>query len=91
MTESESVDSRAAPDRRVFRLTSGQGFGAVINGNFVKVDIGFKGFHASVYAFLSDDNHQYGNFDNVNDAVAWAVATAAEHQGKPRQRFPIAF
>ena len=76
-------------ESRIFRLTSGEGFGAVVNGNFIKVRIGFRGFSASVYAFLSDDNGRYGEFDNAADAVSWAVATAKTHQGQPRGRFPI--
>lgn len=78
------------PERKVFRLTSGEGYGAVVNGNFVRVTISFRGFYASVYAFLSDDNGQDSHFDNAADAVAWAVATAKTHEGKSRERFPVA-
>ena len=78
-------------ESRIFRLTSGQGYGAVINGNFIKVDVGMRGFYASVYAFLSDDNGQFSEFDSAADAVAWAVATAEIHQGQPRERSPITY
>lgn len=78
------------PERRIFRLTSGDGYGAVVNGNFVRVATGFRGVHASVYAFLSDDNGQYSEFDNAADAVAWAVNTAKSHQGQSREKFPVA-
>ena len=78
------------PERRIFRLTSGSGYGAVVNGNFVRVATSFRGIHASVYAFLSDDNGQYSEFDNAADAVAWAVNTAKSHQGQSRETFPIA-
>ena len=78
-------------ESRIFRLTSGEGYGAVLNGNFVKVTIGMGGYYASVYAFLSDDNGQFGRFDNIADAVNWAVATARTHQGQPRERSLIAY
>ena len=39
-------------ERRIFRLTSGEGYGAVVYGNFIKVNIGLGGYYASVYAFL---------------------------------------
>ena len=86
----EPEESRAEPERRIFRLTSGEGYGAVVNGNFIKVGKGFRGFSASVYAFLSDDNGQYSEFDNAADAVAWAVNTAKSHQGQSREKFPVA-
>ena len=77
-------------ERRIFRLTSGEGYGAVVNGHFIRVRISYRGFSASVFAFLADDEGQYSEFDNAADAVAWAVATAETHQGQPRGRFPIA-
>lgn len=78
-------------ESRIFRLTSGEGYGAVVNGNFVKVTIGMGGYYASVYAFLSDDNGQFGRFDNIADAVNWAVTIARTHQGQPRERSLIAY
>ncbi len=87
----ESGKTSPAPESRIFRLTSGEGYGTVVGGNFVKVCVGMRGFYASVYAFLSDDNHQNSEFDNAADAVAWAVATAKAHQGQPRERFPIEY
>ena len=86
----EPEESRAMPERRIFRLTSGEGYGAVVNGNFLRISTGFRGIHASVYAFLSDDNGQYSEFDNAADAVAWAVNTAQSHQGQSREKFPVA-
>ena len=78
-------------ESRIFRLTSGEGYGAVVNGNFIRINIGIGGFYASVYAFLSDDNGQYSQFDNAADAVSWAVATANTHEGQARERFPVAY
>ncbi len=86
----DTEDTQDVPERRIFPLTSGEGYGAVVNGNFIRINIGMGGFYASVYAFLSDDNGQFNKFDNAADAVAWAVATAETHQGQPRGRFPIA-
>lgn len=79
------------PERRIFRLTSGEGSGAVVNGNFIRVRTGFRGFPAFVCAFLSDDNGQYSEFNNAVEAAAWAVAAAKTNQGQPRGRFPIAY
>ena len=73
------------PERRILRLTSGEGYGTVAYGNFIEVHIGLRGFSASVSAFLSDANHQHRKFDNATDAVAWAIATAETHQGQPHQ------
>lgn len=78
------------PERKVFRLTSGEGYGAVVNGNFVRVVIGLGGFYVSVYAFLSDDTSLFQVFDNAADAVKWGVETAKNHQGKSREKFPVA-
>ncbi len=78
-------------ESRIFRLTSGEGYGAVVNGNFIKINIGMREFYASVYAFLSDDNGQFCRFDNAADAVSWAVATANTHEGQARDRFPVAY
>ena len=78
-------------DSRIFRLSSGQGYGAVVNGNFIKINTDFRGFSASVYAFPSDDNGQFSEFENAVDAVAWAFATAKTHQGQTRERFPVAY
>ena len=77
-------------ESRIFRLTGGEGYGAVVNGNFIEVRVGMRGVYASVFAFLSDDNLQHSEFDNATDAVAWAVAAAKTHEGQPRERFPIA-
>ena len=87
---SNTEDTQAAPERRVFRLTSGGGYGAVVNGNFIRVSIGLEKFYASVYAFLSDANGQNGAFDSVADAVTWAIATAKTHHGQSREKFPVA-
>lgn len=87
----EPENTQAAPERRIFRLTSGEGYGAVVNGNFIKVDIGMDKFYAHVYAFLSDGNGQYSVFDTVADAVAWAVDTAKTHQGQPMERSSIQY
>ena len=85
----EPADTQAVPERRIFRLTSGEGYGAVVNGNFIMVRSSFRRFSASVFAFLSDYDGQYSEFDSATDAVAWAVATAETHQGQPRGRSPI--
>jgi len=69
----------------IFQLTSGEGFGAVIHGNFVSVCIGYQKIYASVSAFLLDANHQYQGFDSVDEAVAWAAAVAETHQGQARE------
>ena len=82
---SESGESRAMPERRIFPLTSSEGYGAVVHGNFITIRIGMRGFYASVSALLSDANYQRGEFDNAIDAVAWAVATAGTHQGQPNR------
>ncbi len=71
-------------ESRIFPLTSGEGYGAVIHKNFVTIRIGFRGFCASVSAFLSSANYQFQNFDNMADVVAWAIAAAETHQGKGR-------
>ena len=78
-------------ESRIFRLTSGEGYGAVVNGNFVKVTIAMGGYYASVYAFLSDDNGQFGRFDTEADAANWAITTATTHEGQPRERSPITY
>ena len=74
------------PEGRIFSLTSREGFGTVVNGNFVAVRVSnrvnSRGFSASVAAFQLDGNYQYQNFDTAADAVSWGVATAATHQGE---------
>ncbi len=70
---------------QIFPLTSGQGYGAVIHGNFVTVCTGFRGFSASVAAFQLDGNHQYETFETAAAAAEWAVLAASTHQGKPHQ------
>ncbi len=87
---SDSGGNQPALERSIFPLSSGEGYGAVVNGNFIKVGIGYRGFTASVYAFLSDDNGQYSQFDDAADAVSWAIATAQTHEGQARERFPVA-
>ncbi len=70
---------------QIFSLASGEGYGAVIHGNFVTICTSYRGFDASVAAFQSDHNYQYQHFDTAADAVAWAAATAATHQGQTSQ------
>lgn len=72
------------PERQIFPMASGEGYGAVIHGNFVRISLGFRGFYASVCAFQMDDNYQFESFDTLDEAVAWAVAAAETHQGQPR-------
>lgn len=79
---SEPSESQIMPERWLFPLTSGEGYGAVIHGNFVRISIGMTGFYASVYALLSYSNSQFKVFDNPADAVEWAVTTARTHQGQ---------
>ncbi len=78
-------------ENRIFPMASGGGYGAVIHGNFVEVRIDYRGFSAMVAAFQTDGNVQYQPFDNLADAVAWAVATAATHQGRPHPRSKIEY
>lgn len=87
----EPAGRETVPERRIFRLTSGEGYGAVVNGNFIRVSVGMRGFYAHVYAFMSDDNGQFSEFDSAADAVAWAVSTAETHQGRTRERSPITY
>ncbi len=72
------------PERRIFPMTSGEGYGAVVHGNFVTISRSFLGFHASVSAFQLDGNYQFQSFDTLDEAVAWAVAAAETHQGQPK-------
>ncbi len=70
---------------QIYPMVSGEGYGAVVHGNFIRVSIGLDKFYASVLAFQSDDNHQFGVFDTPAEAVAWAVAVAETHEGQARE------
>lgn len=74
---------------QIYPMYSREGYGTVINGNFVAVKywrgVNENHYSVSVYAFLGDRNRQYQSFGNLADAVAWAEAAAGTHQGQPRQ------
>lgn len=87
------TDAQNSP---VYPMRSGEGHFAVINGNFVYIRYwpsvigdGADRYSAHVDAFLQDDDNQYQSFDNLADAVAWAVATAQTHQGRAHPRSKI--
>ena len=78
-------------DPQIYPMSSGEGYAAVINGNFVSIkywpDIlggDNNRYTAQVSAFLQDANDQYQTFDHLADAIAWAIAAAQTHQGQPR-------
>ena len=70
---------------KIFPMVSGDGFGAIIHGNFVTITIGFNKFYASVSAFKSDANYQHEAFDTAAEAAAWATKVAETHEGRARE------
>lgn len=83
-------------DPQIFPMSSNEGYGAVINGNFVSIKFwpGIDSpngdhYNALVSAFLEDENDQYQSFDHLADAIAWAIAAAQTHQGQARPESQI--
>ena len=72
-------------EMQIFPMTSGDGYGAVVHGNFVTVCRGMSEFHAQVQAFQTDGGSQFETFETIAEAVAWAFAAAQKHLGKPHQ------
>ena len=70
---------------QIFPMTSGDGYGAVVHGNFVTVCIGMSTFYAHVKAFVTDGDSQFEAFETIAEAVAWGFAAAQKHLGKPHQ------
>lgn len=73
------------PTPEVYRMSSYEfpGMGAVINGNFVEISPFMGGFKAKVRAYHLDPSGQGEQFDTLEAAAEWAVATARTHQGEP--------
>ena len=71
-------------ERKIYQLTSGEGYVVVVNENFVTLRYAGSSVYTSVRAFLADDNGQSQKFDDVAEAVTWATSAAESHVGKPR-------
>lgn len=72
-------------EKRIYPLTSGEGFGAIFHGNFVIVRFDWKdSFSISVLAFQSDHNGPYRSFESLDEGLAWAESVAASHKGENR-------
>ena len=78
-------------ERKIYQLTSGEGYVVVVNENFVTLRCSGSSVYTSVRAFLADDNGQSQRFDDVAEAVTWATSAAESHVGKPRQRSQVEY
>ena len=56
-------------ERKIYQLTSGEGYVVVVNENFVTLRCSGSSVYTSVRAFLADDNGQSQRFDDVAEAV----------------------
>ena len=72
-----------AEEKVIHSLTSGEGYGVALHGNFVTVRINWQDtFGVSVQAFQFDRTGPYKSFDDLDEGLAWAESIAASHKGE---------
>ena len=72
-------------EKRIYPLTSGEGYGAVLHSNFVTVRFDWKdSFSISVRAFQFDHSGPYRSFESLDEGLAWAESVAVSHKGENR-------
>lgn len=74
-------------DQQIYAMTSHHGYGIAIDGNFAQITVspateGYR-YTVTVSSFPTDRATQYRAFQDLDEAVEWAIATAQTHKPQP--------
>lgn len=74
-------------DRQIYAMASHDGYGIAVNGNFAQITLfpapeGYR-YSVTVSSYPADRATQYRAFQELDEAVEWAIATAQTHLPQP--------